>query len=47
MINKKGTEDLNIAGSCRCPNCGHVEPKQLTVPCYHRKCPKCGALMTE
>ena len=33
-------------GRCRCPNCGHTELHQLGVPCYHRKCPKCGAPMT-
>ena len=33
-------------GECRCPNCGHREPHQLNVPCYNRKCPKCGAPMT-
>lgn len=33
-------------GQCRCPNCGHTEPHQLATPCYHRKCPKCGAPMT-
>ena len=32
-------------GRCRCPNCGHTEPHQLGTPCYHRKCPKCGAPM--
>ena len=34
------------AGECQCPNCGHKEPHQLGVPCYTRKCPKCGNLMT-
>ncbi|OYT29449.1 hypothetical protein B6U98_02195 [Thermoplasmatales archaeon ex4572_165] len=33
-------------GECRCPNCGHHEPHQLSVPCYNRKCSKCGAPMT-
>ena len=33
-------------GDCICPNCGHREPHQLGVPCYTRKCPKCGTLMT-
>ncbi|RLI68490.1 hypothetical protein DRO91_08990 [Candidatus Heimdallarchaeota archaeon] len=33
-------------GDCLCPNCGHREPHQLGVPCYNRKCPKCGAPMT-
>jgi len=33
-------------GQCLCPNCGHREPHQLAVPCYSRKCPKCGAPMT-
>ncbi|EMR74637.1 hypothetical protein MBGDF03_00561 [Thermoplasmatales archaeon SCGC AB-540-F20] len=33
-------------GECRCPNCGHREPHQLGVPCYNKKCPKCGSPMT-
>jgi len=33
-------------GECICPNCGHRELHQLGVPCYNRKCPKCGSLMT-
>ena len=37
---------LGPTGDCICPNCGHREPHQLGVPCYSRKCPKCGAPMT-
>ena len=33
-------------GDCLCPSCGHRETHQLGVPCYNRKCPKCGAPMT-
>jgi len=33
-------------GECMCPNCGHRETHQLGVPCYSRKCPKCGTPMT-
>ena len=33
-------------GECICPNCQHREPHQIGVPCYTRKCPKCGAPLT-
>jgi len=33
-------------GECRCPNCNYRESHQLGVPCYNKKCPKCGAPMT-
>jgi len=33
-------------GECRCPNCNYIESHQLGVPCYNKKCPKCGAPMT-
>ena len=33
-------------GECRCPNCNYKEAHQLGVPCYDKKCPKCGAPMT-
>jgi len=39
-------QDQSLRGICRCPNCGHREPQQLTIPCYSRACPKCGAPMT-
>ena len=32
-------------GQCRCPNCGYTQPHQLATPCYHEKCPRCGAPM--
>lgn len=34
------------AGNCVCPKCGHKEPHKTGVPCYPKKCPKCGTLMT-
>jgi len=37
---------LGPGGECLCPNCGHDETHQRSVPCYSKKCPKCGALMT-
>ena len=33
-------------GDCICPNCGYRELHQLGVPCYSKKCAKCGAPMT-
>jgi len=39
-------QGMGPEGDCLCPNCGHRELHQLAVPCYSRKCPKCGAPMT-
>jgi hypothetical protein len=33
-------------GDCVCPGCGYTEPHIVGVPCYRKKCPKCGAQMT-
>ena len=33
-------------GECMCPNCEYRTPHQIGVPCYNRKCPKCGTMMT-
>jgi electron transport complex protein RnfB len=32
-------------GECICPNCNHREAHIRGVPCYSRKCPKCGTPM--
>jgi predicted DNA-binding protein (UPF0251 family) len=34
------------AGFCVCPKCKHKESHRIGVPCYNRKCPKCGTRMT-
>jgi hypothetical protein len=37
---------LGPAGECYCPNCGHREVHERAAPCFNKKCPKCGTLMT-
>jgi predicted DNA-binding protein (UPF0251 family) len=33
-------------GNCVCPKCRYKEAHQIGVPCYQKKCPKCGSPMT-
>lgn len=32
-------------GECVCPSCGTTAPHEIGIPCYHQRCPKCGAPM--
>jgi len=32
-------------GNCICPKCGYKEAHQVGIPCYQKKCPKCGSPM--
>jgi len=41
-----GGQGYGPGGDCICPNCKHREPHQRGTPCYARKCPLCGTLMT-
>jgi len=41
-----GSRGGGPAGTCVCPQCGQTEPHERGVPCYERKCPKCGTAMT-
>jgi predicted Fe-Mo cluster-binding NifX family protein len=33
-------------GHCVCAKCGHQEPHQQGIPCFHQRCPNCGGTMT-
>jgi len=34
-------------GNCVCPSCGTTAPHTRGVPCYTKKCPKCGTRMVK
>ncbi len=38
----RGGKGLGPGGVCRCPNCGYTEPHKTGIPCFTRKCPRCG-----
>jgi len=33
------------SGNCVCPKCGYKEAHQIGIPCYQKKCSKCGSQM--
>ncbi len=41
-----GPSAAGPSGYCVCPSCGYKEQHATGVPCYNKKCPKCGAKMT-
>lgn len=47
VFESAGVPAAGPGGYCVCPNpnCGHREPHQAGVPCYQKKCPKCGTQM--
>lgn len=40
-----GPKAAGPGGDCVCPSCGQREPHVAGVPCYQKKCPKCGTQM--
>jgi len=40
-----GQKTAGPIGDCVCPQCGEKEPHQRGVPCFERKCSKCGTIM--
>jgi predicted Fe-Mo cluster-binding NifX family protein len=40
-----GQNTAGPIGDCVCPQCGEKEPHQRGVPCFERKCSKCGTIM--
>jgi len=43
---RMGGRALGPGGECFCINCGAAVPHQRGIPCFKRKCPKCGSFMT-
>jgi len=35
-----------FGGYCVCPKCGLRVSRQLGIPCYAQRCPRCGTAMT-
>lgn len=41
-----GPKQAGPTGSCVCPSCGYATAHVRGVPCFNKKCPKCGTTMT-
>jgi len=37
---------LGPEGTCICHKCGYTERHVTGIPCYTKKCPKCGFALT-
>lgn len=42
---KGGPIASGAVGTCRCPNCGHIQPHERGIPCTQVQCPKCKTSM--
>ena len=40
-----GGVGMGPGGECICPECGNKVPHQRGIPCFKRKCKKCGSMM--
>lgn len=40
-----GARRAGPGGNCVCPSCGEKVPHERGIPCFERKCPKCGTAM--